>query len=214
MIATEIGSYDFRDQQTDPPKRANRFRIRHGRVLHRDPSKITGITIHQTDCVFGAGPFRMRKAGGNRSLARARRAMEIPYHCLAFDGFYAIPHPLTWYTYHANRLSSFTLGFAVEGRYPEFADGRLWFRKQTQWTELRIETGRAGLLALYSEAMDQGMPIHKVFAHRQSNGAKPRDPSEVVWRAIVVDYAIKKLGLVPHYRFTVGSGIAVPRRWA
>ena len=113
---------DLRAEQKNPfpPKKGadgkvvNTSKTLNGKTVCRDPKTVTGITIHQTACVFGPAKDREKAY---------RRALGIPAHAVAYrDGVYVITAPLDWYLYHGNDLNSFSLGLECEGHYPGLLD--------------------------------------------------------------------------------------------
>jgi hypothetical protein len=83
-----------------------------------------------------------------------------------------------------------------------------------------IAAGRAALRWMVEEGRRQGMPIQFIYAHRQSNGNKPGDPGEGLWRALVLEYAVPVLGLKTQPARTwkgVGKktpdGRPIPKEW-
>lgn len=178
-----------------------------GKVVVRDPKTITGITVHQTACVFGPAADRAKAH---------RRALNIPAHAVAFrDGVFAIPAEPTWYLYHGNALNSFTLGLEIEGRYRGLVHDpkTLWGGDETPCDALTIDTAREALKWLVTTGRSLGMPIKDVYAHRQSNGQKPSDPGEALWKAVVLEYGVPVLGLTPQNKFTVEKGRPIPKQW-
>jgi hypothetical protein len=213
---------DWRGEQTDPFPRKHKndgsivatSRIVKGKTYSRDPKLVTGITVHQTACVFG--PADQTK--------KHLRAMGIPAHAVAFrDGNYVITAPLPWYLYHGNELNGPTLGLEIEGMYPGLLDDSTtpkreditttWGGKPTPLDELTIATAQAALRFLVEEGRKAGMPIEFVYAHRQSNGGKPSDPGEGIWRAVVLDFAVPILGLKTRPQQTFGDGKQIPALW-
>ena len=206
---------DLRAEQTNPfpPKKdpdgktVATCKTVKGKVFLRDPKTITGITVHQTACVFGPA--------ADRGKAH-RRALNIPAHAVAFrDGVFAVTADPTWYLYHGNALNSFTLGLEIEGRYPGLVDDpkTLWGGEPTPCDALTVETARAALKWLVDMGRGLGMPIKQVYAHRQSNGQKPSDPGEALWKAVVLEYGVPVLGLEPQNKFTLENGRPIPKQW-
>lgn len=210
------------DQKNPPPaktapngKKVNICQVRAGRVVVRDPKKVTGIGIHQTACVFGpaADPEK-----------RYRRALNVPCHALAFrDGVFATAFPLNWYVYHGNELNAFTLGLEIEGHYPGKPDDpttpqrediqSTWGGKPTPFDDLAIETARAALKHLVEQGRAAGMPIQYVWAHRQANGQKPSDPGYEIWKHVVLEYGCTQLGLKTECARSWKDGKQIPGAW-
>ena len=208
-MQADVRCFDLRDSPRPITRKIGKG-WRRGKIVKRDPSTVTAIGIHQTACEFGAGRWRLRKAGGDRQKAIAHRALDQPYHAMAFDGFYALGCPLDWFTHHGNALNRFTLGLGIDGLYPELEMRRR--PKHTRFTERRIESARRALAALVTQGRDAGMPITNIVAHRQTNAKKPSDPSQIVWREVVENYAVAVLGLKPLYDY-VDGGKAIPDSW-
>ena len=214
---------DWRGQQADPfplkhkndGTKVSTSKIVNGHTLCRDPKTITGVTVHQTACVFGPAADPAKKH---------LRAMGIPAHAVAFrDGFYVATAPLSWYLYHGNRLSGPTLGLEIEGMYPGLPDDTTtpkredeqttWGGKPTPLDDLTISCAREALRFLVEEGRSEGMPLEFVYGHRQSNGQKPSDPGFDIWQDVVLDYAVAVLGLKTQPQKTFGDGTPIPKQW-
>ena len=203
--------YNLVPEQTDPHPKS---RVVHGKTVRRAPSSITGVTIHQTAVVFGATKGAIAHAGGDKELAVARRALNVACHMLAFDGFIAQPAPLDWYLYHGNGFNGPDLGLEIEGRYPGLIGGRVWGDKpETDLTEQRVETARTALRLLVSKGREAGYPIKYVHAHRQTSDTRRSDPGEALWKAVVLEYGVPKLGLVTESGKVLRKGRPVPLAW-
>jgi len=189
--------------------------VKAGKTVVRAPATVTGITIHQTACVFGPA--------NDRTKAH-RRALNVPAHVTAFrDGVYVAAAPLGWYLYHGNDLNLDTLGLECEGHYPGLSDdprtprrediATTWGGKPTPLDATALETFRAALRWLVETGRASGMPIRNVYAHRQANGSKPSDPGEELWRKLVVEFGVPQLGLVPEPDRTWRDGRPIPAQW-
>lgn len=223
-MTREIKHLDLCSEQQNPPpykvrggKRINISKNVRGKVVVRDPSDITGIGIHQTACVFGP-------TGASRALQRHRRALKVPCHALAFrDGTFVTAFPLEWYVYHGNELNAFSLGLEIEGHYPGLPDDprtparedirTTWRGKATPFDDLIVETSREALRYLVEEGRSRGMPIEWIWAHRQTNGSKPSDPGWEIWKHVVLDYGVPKLGLRTQPDQTWRDGKPIPAQW-
>lgn len=215
---------DLRHQQSNPfpAKRASdgstiaTSKVIRGKTFERDPATVTGITVHQTACVFGPA---------NDLERRNRRALGIPAHAVAFrDGTVVLPAPLSWYLYHGNDLNQTTLGLEIEGQYPGLLDdprtpkredeATIWKgAKPTPLDELAVESARAALKRLVDEGRALGMPLQYVYAHRQSNGQKPSDPGQELWQKVVLEYGVPVLKLQTRPSATFRDGRPIPRAW-
>lgn len=210
---------DLTHLQTDPPKVYRKFkRINEkgcvmrstkpgGTVVRRDPSQVTGITIHQTACEFGASKALLKEAGGDLDKARHLRALGVACHVLAFNcGHVVHSAPFSWYVQHGNRFNSHTCGIEIEGRY-----NGLW--KGDQVTNDTLEAACAALKYMVEEGRKMGMPIEWIYAHRQSSATRRGDPGAELWTRCVLMYAVPILGLKTDPGLTVGKGRPVPISW-
>lgn len=221
---------DLRGKQTNPPpmigqdgkpKQRYATTVKNGKrvVVERDPKTITGITFHQTAVNFSVTDKMLKAANGDRTLAEAMRLMNIPAHAVAGDqGKFIVHIPLTWYAYHGHGLNPFTLGLEMEALLPGLKGGDTWNKKPaTPVTPLFIETCRNATGYLYEEGRKLGMPIEYAYAHRQST-AKPSDPGQELWEAVVIDFAVKELKMKVKYDFTMTDkqgrkGKTIPVEW-
>jgi hypothetical protein len=201
-----------------------------GRTVRRNPSAIKGITIHQMAVDMQPGKADVREADGDWGLAFARRSQRVPCHVTATENLFCATNPLDWYVYHGNRLNGPTLGLEVAGLFSGLLDDpdtppredlmTTWKGRQPMTiTPGIIMAGRAALRWMVEEGRRRGMPIHFVYAHRQSHGGKPGDPGEGLWRALVLEYAVPVLGLKTEpARIWEGVGKApdgrpIPKEW-
>ena len=212
---------DLRDEQPDPPppvRGKNKWRIRGGKVAKRRPSDVTGITVHQTAARFGVSDAAIRAAGGDRTLALARRSKGVACHVMAFaDGFVAWPNPLDWYVWHGNGFNSDTLGIEIDGDFAGLeSDKSTAFRKKTNPDKLTPEllnASKRAIKLLVEEGRKQGMPIKYIYAHRQSSTTRRSDPGEEIWKKVVLDYAVKELGLITRPDHIELKGYSIPKEW-
>jgi hypothetical protein len=213
--------FDLTPEQDNPSPKS---KVVAGKTVLRAPSAVNGIVLHQTACSFGVTARAIAAADGDEQLARARRALRMPYHAIAFrKGFVANANELRRYTYHANRLNGPTLGLAIEGLYsglvddpntaPDEADRSTWGGDPQDVTEDVLRAGRFGLRFLVEEGRAIGMPIEFLYAHRQSNDKRRSDPGEELWRRLAIEYGVGVLGLTLRQDFTVGRGRPVPVNW-
>lgn len=176
-------------------------RDRNGLVLVRKPSEITGITLHQTACVFGPK---------NNPAAKHRRALtDIAAHVTAFqDGTVVQGNPLTWYVWHANKLNSRSLGLECEGIFDAVRIGN-----REQLTDLMLATFCAGLKYLVDKGRKEGMPIKYLWCHRQSHPMKPGDPGWEIYQKVGSEFGVNALGLEMRIHDTFGEGRPIPKQW-
>lgn len=211
-IGAEI--FDFQDEPWEL-RNPKKFKRVGGKPVVREPSQVTGITIHQTAVKYCVAPYQVKAAGGDERLALARRSLQVACHVMAFhDGFLAWPNPLEWYVYHGNGFNAFELGIEIDGNYPGVRGGPTWNgKKATDITPNLITAARAGIELLVREGRKLGMPIEYIHAHRQSSATRRDDPGEELWKNVVLDFAVPVLGLRTELRRTLRDGRPVPREW-
>lgn len=206
---------DMTAEQKNPPTVKGRHRLSHGKVVKRHPQNVTGITVHQTACVFG--PM-------DNPEKRHARALNVACHALAFrDSVIALPNPILWYVHHGNQLNATTLGLEIEGHYAGTRDdpktprrediASTWGSKPTPLLDTVILTAQEALEELFTRAIELGCPIEYVYAHRQSSPSRMSDPGWEIWQTVVLDFAVKKLKLKTQNAFTVGGGKPIPKQW-
>jgi hypothetical protein len=209
-----------------------------GQTVRRSPLAVDGITLHQTAVEFRPTRYYLDLAGGDRKLALALRALMGPRgaragvaaHYFAHDDLAVRLLPLDWYVYHGNRLNGSTIGVEVSGLFSGLLDDPDTPPREdllTTWgddppmvlTPKRIRGARMAVRDAVIEGRAMGMPIRYAYAHRQSNGSKPGDPGEGLWRAVILEYAVPELGLAPRHAFTLDNpgrgkdGLPIPRQW-
>lgn len=217
--------YDLRAEQDFAyPGGKKKARIRRGQPVRRDPKKVDGIVIHQTAVEFGVSAGQVRRSGGDRELALARRGLDVACHAIAFrSGIYVAGHDLEIHVNHGNALNATTLGLEIDGRYPGLEDdpdtvarediSTTWGGKPTELVERTIATGRAALRYLVDEGRALGMPIRKIYAHRQSSLTRRSDPGQGIWREVVLDFGVPELGLTVYPSVIVRQGYKIPAIW-
>jgi peptidoglycan hydrolase-like protein with peptidoglycan-binding domain len=219
----DVKLYDLRDVPWDTKgdqftqRNQKKFKRSGGKPVVRDPAMITGITVHQTAVKYGVKDYQIHAAGGDENLALARRSLQVACHVMAFcRGFIAAPNPLASYVYHGNSPFNATeLGIEIDGNYPGLIGGQTWNNSPhpTKVTAALVHAACAGIEYLVREGRKEGMPIEHIHAHRQSSATRRGDPGEELWRKIVLDYAVKELGLIPHQGEVFGDGRPVPTEW-
>jgi hypothetical protein len=189
-------------------------RVEH--TIVRRALDVTGITIHQTACVFG--PL-------DNVAKRHRRALKVPAHVVAFrDGVFAQSAPLRWFLYHGNALNDRTLGLECEGHYPGLLDDPTTPRREdeesiwgdslaTPLDDVALVTFREGLRHLVVEGRKLGMPLRWIWAHRQSSESRRSDPGEELWQRVVLEFAVPVLGLQTGVNDTFRDGRPIPAAW-
>lgn len=177
-----------------------------GEIVLREPGKVTGLCFHITACLFGVSPSAVKRAGGDRRLARNERARRIPAHATVFrDGDAVVPFDLRAYLYHGNALNERTLGVEIESK-----DGTITLEQRRTLGPL--------VPWLVEQAKIEGMVIHEAWGHRQSNGIKPNDPGLEVWRDVVIPLSdlhdlTRTIVAVPGSTSKVKHGLPIPKTW-
>lgn len=209
------GFYDLRTEAWDERNPKKFRRTNKGKPVIREPSQVTGITIHQTAAPYGVAPYQVKAAGGDPKLALARRALRVACHTMAFrDGFFVAANPLRWYVYHGNAFNSFELGLEIDGRYPGMVGGRTWNRKKpTPVTQKVIRAACAAIEWMVIEGRKEGMPIEYIHAHRQSSATRRDDPGEELWKRVVLDFCVPELGLKTEPARVLKNGRTIPPEW-
>lgn len=217
---------DLRSRQVNPPpaigqngKPKSRYATAKGKVVERKPETVRGIVVHQTAVEFGVSKGQVKAAGGDADMAKYVRLMGIPAHAIASQtGKFVVHCPLSWYAYHGHGFNEYSLGLEMEACLPGLKGGKTWNGKPgTVITPEFIASCRAALGYLYEEGRNAGMPIEFVWAHRQST-AKPSDPGQELWEAVVIDFGVKELKLKPQYDLVLkdrsgNSGKKIPLEW-
>lgn len=205
---------DLRSEQSDP---APKSRVSGGRTVLRDPGSVTGIVLHQTATLYGVSDRQVKAAGGDADLALQRRALGVACHAMAFrEGWVVIANDPRAYVHHANSLNAVSLGLEVEGNFPgrdSAPAATTWGGDPTELTQETIEAAREGIRVLMEKGRAMGMPIEWVWGHRQSSSSRRADPSEGLWRSVVLDYAVPVLGLKTEPKKSFGDGLPIPLEW-
>jgi len=212
---SSVKVYDLRHESWDKRNQKKFKRRSGGGPVVRDPSHVTGITIHQTAVPYGVKEYQIHAAGGDEELALARRSLQVACHVMAFrGGFIAVPNDLRWYVYHGNGFNSFELGIEIDGRYPGVIGGKTWNGKPaSKVTEDLVRAACAGIEFLVIEGRKMGMPIEYIHAHRQSSATRRDDPGEELWKDVVLDFCVPVLGLKTEPARTLKDGRPVPTEW-
>lgn len=189
----------------------------------RSFAKITGITLHQTACVF-RGPHQ-------------KAVLNVPVHSMTFaDGQVALLNPADAYMSHGHGLNRSDIGIEVscnaagiEGVFNKHkgdkAPNTFWRSVSTpnstpvEATDEQLEITRQ-LVRYYVELVRaRGGELKHIHAHRQSAG-KPADPGSRIWKAVGL-WAQKEFGLTHSTKGLRKSvdgthlegGSAIPTAW-
>jgi len=209
--------YDFRDEPFSK-RNPKKFKLQPGTPrmpVVREPSQVTGITIHQTAAPYGVADYQVQAAGGDRELALARRALGVACHTMAFrGGFGVVANDLRHYVYHGNGWNSTELGLEIDGRYPGVKGGKTWDgKKASVVTDDVVKAACLCIEWMVIEGRKAGMPIEYIHAHRQSSATRRDDPGEELWERVVLGFAVPTLGLKTEPGRTLKDGRPVPVEW-
>lgn len=217
--------FDLRAEQDYVYPSGRSVIAKHGNSPYlRDIRTIDSIVIHQTGVPFGISDALVRRSDGDRDLARARRALDVPCHVLAFrQGFFAVAHALPVWINHAGPLNQRSIGLEVDGRYAGLVDdpktvaredlATTWDGEPEELTELAVQSACAAIDWICKEVRSMGGEISHIFAHRQSSSDRRSDPGEAIWKRVVLDHAVRDRRLKTRPELTFGSGRPIPKEW-
>lgn len=171
------------------------------RQKRRPWSGITGITLHQTDCVLGEKPHRWASVPVHFGVTRQGQVIHL--------------HDVTWVVYHGHALNSDTIGIEIDGSYMGAEDlpNSYNAKRNLAKSDVQIEAARALLRYLVALVGRNGGRLEYVFAHRQGTNTRQPDPGSMLWRELGV-WAQEELGLSdggPGY--VRGKGMPLPDCW-
>lgn len=175
---------------------------RRGRLVKFAPGQPTGITLHQTDCVFE------ETVGSVPQERLARRALKVNAHITVFrQGFWVLAAPLDLVCLHANGLNMTDIGIEVEGRLVGRPDDR-----RPKGFAHNMPANQADALDDCLDWLIDNVPtLRYLHAHRQSNRNRRRDPGHDIWASVGLIADAWGLDLEPNK--TWGSGRPLPREW-
>lgn len=217
--------YDLRAEQDYRYPRGKRKTKLHGTApVMRDPATIDTIVVHQTAVEFGVSERALRKSDGDRELAKARRALDVACHTLAFrDGFFVAAHPLRAFVNHAGRANPRSCGIEIEGRYPGLVDDpntaaredlqTTWGGSPTQLTTTTVDAACRAIRWMVEEGKREGITFTRIAPHRLYSSNRRSCPGEEIWQQVVLDFAVAELGLEPVRESPWWQGRPVPKAW-
>lgn len=171
----------------------------------RDWSQITGVTLHQTGCSMPSNP-----AGWDRVNAHIG---------ITQDGVAILINDPTDFIWHAQGLSSSTIGIEIEGNYCGI-DGDM----STLWKggggpnhlnlEMIFASERVRILIAEWFRINRE-PWRFIYAHRQSKDTRIADPGSEIWQKIALPWFSKmpEIGHSVSQEWQCGSGRQIPRQW-
>lgn len=168
----------------------------------RDVSQVDTILVHQTDVRggFDLSDEQLEAGGGDPALARALRYRNTSYHSLYSpqDRYAWIQWPAWARTWHGDGANKYSVGFAVDGKFPG--------------DKLDVEGTREAFRRTVRAFRSAGAPIKYVEAHRQHDDARAGDPGQEIWSKIVVP-TLRELNLQERPTHTTGDGLVIPDYW-
>jgi len=222
----DAGFYDLRaEQDYKYPGGKRKVKLRApGVPVRRNMADIDTIVVHQTAAEYGVSKRAIANAGGDVELARARRALDVACHVMAFrPGYFVAAHDLDVYVNHGNRYNSTSFGIEIDGRYPGLMDNpdtaareditTTWGGNPTTLTDTTVRAACAAIGWLVVEGRKAGAPVSKIVSHRQSNNNRRSDPGQEIWQRVVLDFARDELGLEPVRTSPWREGRPVPLAW-
>lgn len=213
-LPNRIRVHDLRSESPAlVPRSRTTKRFRRGVAVLRDVAAIDTIVVHQAAVMFGPGRQDLKRASGDRDVARVYRvARSVPAHAVALtSGDVVLGKPLAMFLHHANAANGRSLGIEVEGKYAgRHDDGR------GDVNELTAATAQRALEVLFNEGRAAGCPLRYLVAHRQTSRSRRADPGEGLWRAFEEEAA--RLGLETRINWTRKSrgrsGRPIPVDWS
>lgn len=180
---------------------------------HRDWSKITGITLHQTAVDFGTNPMRM---------------LNVPAHGATLsDGSIVLLHEPTDYMWHGHSFNRRDIGIEVSCRAAgvEGEGETLWLPKKykgvkgderlkhgKEATDEQLEATKELVRHYIALVAENGGEIRYIHAHRQASKSKISDPGSRIWKA-VGKWAVEELGLSAGPPGWTSGGTPLPDAW-
>lgn len=227
-VDIETAKHAFYDLRAEQDYRYPRGKLKtklHGTApVMRDPATIDTIVAHQTAVEFGVSKRAIRKSDGDHELAKARRALDVACHALAFrDGFFVAAHPLRAFVHHAGRASPRSCGLEIEGRYSGIVDDpetaaredlrTTWAGTPTQLTEATVDAACRAIRWMVEEGKREGITFTRIAPHRLYSSNRRSCPGEEIWQQVVLDFAVAELGLEPVRESPWWQGRPVPKAW-
>lgn len=209
------------------------YRYPHGKLktktrgtlpVMRNPADVDTLALHQTACVFGVSQHAVRLANGDVELARARRALDVACHALAFRrGYFVAAHPVLAYVNGGGRLNPFSVHLEIEGRFPGLLDDpntlpredlrTTWGGDATEFTDEGVASACASVDWLVEQCAREGATLTKVAPHRIASDNRRSDPGQEIWERIGIGYAHDVHGLEPQRESRWRQGRPVPVQW-
>jgi len=169
-------------------------------------SKVTGVCLHQTACVFGEQPERWASVGAHIGITRGGKVILL--------------HDFNRLVVHGNGWNTECVGIEMEGMYAGIEGDRRTFWQppggkqdpQTPTPEL-VEATKAAIRWIKALVESHGGKLRVLVAHRQASKDRQSDPGSALWNAVAVPLH-GELGLSDGgVGFKLGTGFAIPEAW-
>lgn len=170
-------------------------------------SKITGVCLHQTACVFGEKPERWKTVGAHVGISRGGKVIFL--------------HDFNRLIVHGNGWNTQCVGIEMEGMYAGIeGDVRTFWRPpsnpnlqpQSPTSEL-IEAAKATIRWIAAVIAQHGGRLNALVAHRQASKDRQSDPGSALWKAVALplheELKLEDGGV----GFKLGTGYAIPEVW-
>lgn len=137
----------------------------------RPTERVDTICFHQTYVKGGFGySKRLAKKIGPRA-ALHRRFEKVPYHIVVLRNGDILWNNDVWeYTFHGGRCNRFSIGLAVDGRYPG-----------DPFDDFMVETTHKAIALAKWKSAQQGANLQFVTAHGVWSKRRLADPGGEIW---------------------------------
>ncbi len=180
---------------------------------------IDSVVFHQTAARMGEDPKRWSNhAFKHPKTGQIVRSALKAHVGVTEQGKILQIHPWRTFGWHAQRLSSRSIGIEVSGTFEGVIGQRsTWWRPpgvsqpDQGPSAAQVESTKALVRYLAGLLKSKGAQLRYAWAHRQSSSDRRSDPGEAVWKQIVLPISAE-LGLTTP-RQTFGDGLPVPESW-
>lgn len=155
---------------------------RNARTRSRSLSTITSIVLHQTGCEMPRKPKGWGRVNAHYGITQEGLAIAI--------------NPLDMFIWHAQRLSSFSVGIEIEGNYPGVSGDVTTLWKGGGGPHVLSDRMVQAAFRILHDIQKQ-VAVHHVYAHRQSSRNRRACPGQSIWGQIGIPMR-EKLGCSEH----------------
>lgn len=232
--------FDLVDRPNGPirlPPLPDGKKTKYRHKLVRKANEIDTLCIHQMACEFGVSEKRVQhwsaaitelpqeafESYGTpdladdwevedwaRRIALHERLCATPYHFAGLlNGDVLYTNNVLLYTLHGNGANSNSVAVGFEGNFPNVESART--KKHTRLGDDQIQAFRSTIDKAIVECNLANIDLKFVTAHRVYSKSRQADPSELIWKNIVL-WAVEKYGLKIDYKANFG-GKPIPIDW-